>query len=63
MKKKKSRLLRIRLKKGWSQVELAKRSGISRMTIHKIENGYKRVNLVTLQKISKALGIEQNKIL
>jgi transcriptional regulator with XRE-family HTH domain len=47
-----------RLKKGWTQTELAKRAGVRRATINQLESRRaQRVNLETLGKIAKALGV------
>ena len=46
-----------------SQVELAKRSGIERSQISKIESGAINVTLETIDKISKAINIPMNKLL
>ncbi len=42
--------------RGWSQGELAKRCGLSRPTIARIEGG-QHVRMVTLEKVAKALGL------
>jgi len=41
---------------GWTQDDLAQRSGLSRVTINKIEMGHRAPNLQNLAKISAALG-------
>ena len=45
-----------RADKGMSQDHLAARAGVTRGTIMRAENG-KAINVVTLAKIAKALGI------
>lgn len=45
-----------RAERGFSQVELAKRSGISRATISKIENGIGDATLRTVEQLANALG-------
>ena len=48
----------IRTEKGITQTELAEKSGISRITINKIENNMKKtVKSDTLVKLSSALGV------
>ena len=55
-----SRIKELRMKKGWSQEELAKRMGYtaanSRSTISKIERGDNSIDQSTLIKFSKVLG-------
>lgn len=46
-----------------SQVELAKRSGIERAQISKIEKGTINVTLETIEKLSRAINIPMNKFL
>jgi transcriptional regulator with XRE-family HTH domain len=47
----------LRKEKNISQEELAKKAGISRTTLSKIENGYfSKVSVVTLEKILAILG-------
>lgn len=41
---------------GWSQSELAERSGLSRPTIARIEAG-QHVRMGTLEQVAKALGL------
>lgn len=48
----------VRISKGMSQVELAKKSGVSRFTIIALENGsLTNTHFTTLHKISKALEV------
>jgi transcriptional regulator with XRE-family HTH domain len=50
-------LITARLKKGWTQAELARRVGIQQPNIARLEGGnYDRVSLPTLKKIARALG-------
>lgn len=45
-----------RVKKGWTQEELDKNSGVGRVTISNIErNGIKNIPVYTLEKLAKAL--------
>lgn len=48
----------IRMSKGVTTVELAKMSGISRATIHKLEHGVDDVNTKTLKALAAALGVK-----
>ena len=50
-------LIAARLKKGWTQAELARRVGMQQPNIARLEGGnYDRVSLPTLKKIARALG-------
>jgi len=52
-------LLQARLKKGWTQAELARRVGMQQPNIARLEGGnYDRVSLPTLKKVARALGAE-----
>lgn len=52
-------LIKARLKKGWTQAELARRVGMQQPNIARLEGGnYDRVSLPTLKKIAWALGAE-----
>jgi transcriptional regulator with XRE-family HTH domain len=52
-------LIRARMKKGWTQAELARRVGMQQPNIARLEGGsYDRVSLPTLKKIARALGAE-----
>ena len=59
------RLRELRIRKGLSVPELAKRSGISRQHIRDLEMPYpqKRVTIVTLEKLAKAFKISCSKLL
>lgn len=47
----------IRRTKGYSQSELAKKTGLSRSYIGMIERGEKNISLLNIYKIAKALNI------
>ena len=53
----KDRILNYRKEHGLSQVDLAKKCGISPTTIVRIENG-KKCNIITEGKINKVIGNE-----
>lgn len=46
----------MRLKKGWTQDELAKAVGSSQSAIHRIEKGGQNISLEMIKKLSEALG-------
>jgi len=51
-------VLRARLKRGWSQTELARRVGTKQANISRIEAGLGNPTLELIQKVSKVLGLE-----
>lgn len=66
MSQKKMTLKEIRKKKGYSQVEVADRVGISFMTYNRIENDIERrksVKTETIKGIADMLGIKMEDIL
>jgi DNA-binding XRE family transcriptional regulator len=52
-----ARLTARRIMLGWSQVELSKRSGVRQATISEIESGKRDVQLSTLERLARALGM------
>lgn len=58
------RLLRTwRERRGWSLRELGKRSGVSYVTIQKVETGTMNPTVATLSKLARALGITARDLL
>jgi len=52
------RLVLLRQKKGWSQIDLARAAGIPQPTICRLESGdIKQPKIMTLVKIAEALGV------
>lgn len=51
------RLKAIRKEKGWTLGEVATRSGISKATLSKLENGHTNLTFTTLAKLSEGLEI------
>jgi transcriptional regulator with XRE-family HTH domain len=49
-----------RLKHNWSQVEMARRAGLSRPAYQNFENGYGNITLFNLAKILGVLGLTNN---
>lgn len=52
-----SEIQRIRKEKAYTQAELAKRAGLSEISIRKYENGDRKPKIETLQRIATALGV------
>jgi len=50
-----NKIQKIRLSKGMTQTELAKRSKVSQSTISQIENGKRNPTVIVLMKIATAL--------
>lgn len=46
-----------RRKRGWTQQELADKSGISRVSIGYVEAGSRNLSLGTLEKLASAFGL------
>jgi XRE family transcriptional regulator, regulator of sulfur utilization len=57
------RVRALRLDRGWTQEELAYRSGLNRSYMSDIERGRSDVSLSTLQKIARPLGISLAELL
>lgn len=53
----------LRLDRGWTQEELAHRTGLNRSYMSEVERGKSDVSLSTLQKIAKTLGISLAELL
>jgi transcriptional regulator with XRE-family HTH domain len=52
------RIQELRESKGWSQAELARKSGVPQPTISRLESGKSRaLNLKHLEKLARALGV------
>lgn len=53
-----------RLDRGWTQEELARRSGVDQSTISRIENGLTRgVGLGIVERLADALGLNPRSLL
>ena len=50
-------ILKERNRRGWTQDELAKRSGVSRLTIQKLESHAKDVKMSIVEKIAEGFGL------
>ena len=51
-------VLDLRLKRGWTQQELAERAGTKQANISRLENARLNPSVDTLQKIANAFGVE-----
>ena len=56
-------LLKQRRLKGWTQEQLAERSGVSRSRISKMENGKENFNIESLFLIAQSLEIDYIELL
>jgi transcriptional regulator with XRE-family HTH domain len=54
---------RLRLKRKWSQEQLAFEANLHRAYIGQIERGEKSIGLVNLQKIARAIGVSTRDLL
>lgn len=50
-------ILKERNRRGWTQEELAKRSGVSLITIQKLESYAKDVRMSIVEKIAESFGL------
>ena len=57
------RVRSLRLDRGWSQEELADRSGVNRSYMSRVELGKSDVSLSVLHKIARTLGISLAELL
>jgi transcriptional regulator with XRE-family HTH domain len=53
----------IRKSVGWSQEDLADKSGLHRTYIGSIEKGGRNVSLINIERIAKALNVKISKLL
>ena len=53
------RLITDRIRRGWTQTELARRSGVRLETISRLETGKRAARQETLVKLERALGSEK----
>jgi transcriptional regulator with XRE-family HTH domain len=53
----------LRLEKGWSQEQLARRADLHRTYIGSIERCERNVSLLNVQRIAKALGVAAKDLL
>jgi transcriptional regulator with XRE-family HTH domain len=58
-----ARVLKWRSEKQMSQAQLVKRSGLSRSTVSRLENGERVADTQTLSAVAKGLGIPLNWLL
>jgi len=56
-------LANIRMRRGWSQHELAVRSGIANTTISRIESGHRLPDLENFRKLAQALEVSADELL
>ena len=49
-------IMRLRLEKGWTQAELARRAGTSQSAVHRIEKGLQNVSLDMVKRLSDVFG-------
>ncbi|HID88265.1 MAG TPA: XRE family transcriptional regulator [Anaerolineae bacterium] len=51
-------VIRLRLERGWSQEELARRVGTRQANISRLENGLSNPTVKFLQRVAKAFGVK-----
>ena len=57
-----NRLREQRLRRYWTQIELAEKAGVDEVTICHIETGRTKPSLISQQRIADALGLEVGEV-
>jgi transcriptional regulator with XRE-family HTH domain len=57
------RIKKMRVAKGWSQEELAKRAKLHRTYIGSIERSERNISLINIERIAKAFGLKSWQLL
>lgn len=57
------RLRAVRIARALSQAELAQRSGVSRVSITRLESGEVDARFATIRKLAEALGVEPRELM
>lgn len=57
-----AKLKRLRIKNVMSQRELARKAGLTHVTVWRLENGFKEVHPATIRKLAAALGVEAREL-
>ena len=57
------RVYGLRYQRGWSQIELSRRSGVTQATISSLENARRAAYMPTLRKIAQAFGLPTRELL
>lgn len=52
-----------RLARGWTQEDLAERTGLASVQVSRIERGKREVRLTTLVRLQRALGVDANALM
>jgi transcriptional regulator with XRE-family HTH domain len=52
------KILILRKRSGLTQIELAARAGVGRLTVHGVENGYRKASGQVLESIASTLGVD-----
>ncbi len=57
------RVYGLRYQRGWSQIELSRRAGVTQATISSVENARRAAYMPTLRKIAGAFGLPTRELL
>jgi transcriptional regulator with XRE-family HTH domain len=49
--------------KGWTQAQLAKKVGVHKITISRLERGDRQPSMALLQRLARALGVDPKDLL
>jgi len=58
-----SNVKHLRKSQGWSQEELARKSGLHRTYIGSLENGGRNVSLINVERLARALHVDIESLL
>ena len=57
------RLRMLRAQKDWTMEQLAQRSGVSRLTIHRAEHGHERISAPVIMALAHTFGVTTDYLL
>lgn len=58
-----SRIRKLRLRRGWTQVVMAEKVGLDRSFIADVERGKRNISILNLDLIAKGLGVSLSRLL
>ncbi len=58
-----SRIRKLRLRRGWTQIVMAEHVGIDRSFLADVERGKRNISIVNLDLIAKGLGVSLSRLL
>ncbi len=58
-----SRIRKLRLRRGWTQIVMAERVGLDRSFLADVERGKRNISIINLDLIAKGLGVSLSRLL